>query len=112
MLHTSKMKVPRSLQRWAVEHAKLETGELVAVHKGWELRAQPPSRRWRGFVLVAPYDEVLKRKYWGEWNGRRLPDSQDMRLLSEHHPPVYEWLVLTCMTLWPEPATPYTAYLY
>src|SRR5262245_32351441 len=88
--------------KWAIERAKPETGDLLAARDGWELRAKVSGGGWFGFVLVAPPSELLKRKYFGGWNGERLSRSHDMGTLAKHKPPTYAWLTAVCPRVeWP-----------
>jgi hypothetical protein len=47
-----------------VDKAKPETGLLNAPAEGWELRLKGYNLPWVSYVLIAPQNEVSKRKYY------------------------------------------------
>jgi hypothetical protein len=60
----------------------------------WERPSK--SADWRSFKLerIAGYP-LPKNTWWFGWNGERLSAGRDSRLLKEHQPEVYDWVVST-----------------
>ena len=45
---------------------------------------------WRNFKLVRTgKGKFPKRNWWLGWNGERLADNHDARILEEHYPEIY-----------------------
>ena len=65
----------------------------VAHHpRGFTLFERPSGNGWRNFKLVAN-QRRKKRNWWLGWNGERLSEGKDMKLLQEHEPEICEWVV-------------------
>jgi hypothetical protein len=68
---------------------------------GYKLYERHSSNEWRTLKLIrlgAPRDQ-RKRNWWLGWNGERLADNADARLLAEHHPRLARWVITTLQTI-------------
>jgi hypothetical protein len=49
---------------------------------------------WRSLKLVrAPPQAGTKNIWWFGWDGERLSNSTDSKLLAKHHPEIRQWVI-------------------
>lgn len=65
----------------------------------WNLTERNRLNGWIGFKLVAPWPakggrNARKANFWFGWNGERMSQNRDVRLLAEHHPEIHSSLLM------------------
>jgi hypothetical protein len=48
---------------------------------------------WINLKLVATGQNRRKRNWWFGWNGERLAQGKDTKLLQEYQPEIFQWVV-------------------
>jgi len=77
-------------QKKNTEHLKL----IATRPGGWSLFEYSSTPDWLNLKLVCDsHHKMPKRNWWFGWNGARLSDKRDTRLLSEHWPEIHVWVV-------------------
>ncbi len=52
-------------------------------------------RGWHNLKLVRTTEDAPKRAWVLGWNGKRISDGRDAKLLREFHPKIYGWVIET-----------------
>jgi hypothetical protein len=82
------------------------TAEMVEIarHGGFVLYERPNKANgaWRSFKLInpdIPGNYWRKRNWWFGCNGERVSLNRDVKLLQEHNPDAYRWIMETLVGL-------------
>jgi hypothetical protein len=61
------------------------TGEVYGTR--WFIAIQDTGSKWRG-IKVSAYDNPVpfKANYWTSWNGERIAESKDFKIMQSHRP--------------------------
>ena len=87
-------KKPREGKLYLKRLAEYESGRWVLYHRPWGDR-----NGWKNLCLSQMQGPKRKRVFTFGWNGVRLSQREDSRVLELHYPLVWEWLRKECDNL-------------
>jgi hypothetical protein len=66
--------------------------KIIGEHDHFILMEVKQGKVWQGLKLINT-SRRKKCNWWFAWDGQRLSETKDAKLLREHEPEIYTWIV-------------------